>query len=107
MTIDRGVSGTTDARIYMIADPDSTSRPVLNFQRKCAGMILAGDYWYFQGFDVTGSANSFKGIQVSGSHNTLDDIMAYRNGNTGIQISRYKSTDGRSDWPSYNLIQCR
>lgn len=104
VTIDRGVSGTTDARIYMIADPDSTSRPVLNFQRKCAGMILAGDYWYFQGFDVTGSANSFKGIQVSGSHNTLDDIMAYRNGNTGIQISRYKSTDGRSDWPSYNLI---
>lgn len=104
VTIDRGVSGTTDARIYMIADPDSTSRPVLNFQRKCAGMILAGDYWYFQGFDVTGSANSLKGIQVSGSHNTLDDIMAYRNGNTGIQISRYKSTDGRSDWPSYNLI---
>lgn len=97
VTIDRGVSGTTDARIYMIADPDSTSRPVLNFQRKCAGMILAGDYWYFQGFDVTGSANSLKGIQVSGSHNTLDDIMAYRNGNTGIQISRYKSTDGRSD----------
>lgn len=104
VTIDRGVSGTTDARIYMIADPDSASRPVLNFQRKCAGMILAGDYWYFQGFDVTGSANSLKGIQVSGSHNTLDDIMAYRNGNTGIQISRYKSTDGRSDWPSYNLI---
>lgn len=104
VTIDRGVSGTTDARIYMIADPDSTSRPVLNFQRKCAGMILAGDYWYFQGFDVTGSANSLKGIQVSGSHNTLDDIMVYRNGNTGIQISRYKSTDGRSDWPSYNLI---
>ena len=34
VTIDRGVSGTTDARIYMIADPDSTSRPVLNFQRK-------------------------------------------------------------------------
>ena len=26
VTIDRGVSGTTDARIYMIADPDSTSR---------------------------------------------------------------------------------
>ena len=104
VTIDRGVNGTADARIYMIADPDSTSRPVLNFQRKCAGMILAGDYWYFQGFDVTGSANSLKGIQVSGSHNTLDDIMAYKNGNTGIQISRYKSTDGRSDWPSYNLI---
>lgn len=104
VTIDRGVSGTTDARIYMIADPDSTSRPVLNFQRKCAGMILAGDYWYFQGFDVTRSANAQKGIQVSGSYNTVDNVMTYRNGNTGLQISRYKSTDNWEDWPSHNLI---
>ena len=37
------------------------------FPEKCAGMILAGDYWYFQGFDVTGSANSLKysGIRQS------------------------------------------
>lgn len=102
--VERGVNGTADAKIYMIADPEAATRPVLDFQGRCAGMILAGDYWYFQGFDVTRSANAQKGIQVSGSHNTLDDIMAYRNGNTGIQISRYKSTDGRSDWPSYNLI---
>ena len=55
------------------------------FPEKMCRMILAGDYWYFQGFDVTGSVNSLKGIQVSGSHNTLDDIMAYRNGNTGFR----------------------
>ena len=104
VTIDRGVSGTTDARIYMIADPDSTSRPVLNFQRKCAGMILAGDYWYFQGFDVTGSADAQKGIQVSGNHNILDRIKAYKNGNTGIQISRYLGTDQFNQWPAHNTI---
>lgn len=104
VTIDRGVSGTTDARIYMIADPDSTSRPVLDFQGRCAGIILAGDYWYFQGFDVTRSANAQKGIQVSGSYNTVDNVMTYKNGNTGLQISRYKSTDNWEDWPSHNLM---
>lgn len=44
----------------MIADPEAATRPVLDFQGRCAGMILAGDYWYFQGFDVTRSANAQK-----------------------------------------------
>ena len=90
--------------IYMIADPDATTRPVFDFGGNCAGMILAGDYWYFQGFDVTRSADAQKGIQVSGNHNTLDRIQAYRNGNTGIQISRYLGTDRFDQWPSDNLI---
>lgn len=102
--VERGVNGTADAKIYMIADPEAATRPVLDFQGRCAGMILAGDYWYFQGFDVTRSANSQKGIQVSGSYNTVDNVMTYRNGNTGLQISRYKSTDNWEDWPSHNLI---
>lgn len=104
VVVDRGVNGTADAKIYMIADPEGTTRPVLDFQDKCAGMILAGDYWYFQGFDVTRSANAQKGIQVSGSYNTVDNVMTYKNGNTGLQISRYKSTDNWEDWPSHNLI---
>lgn len=104
VVVDRGINGTAEARIYMIADPKASTRPVLDFQEKCAGMILAGDYWYFQGFDVTRSANAQKGIQVSGSHNILDNLKAYKNGNTGVQISRYKSTDSWEDWPSDNLI---
>lgn len=104
VVVDRGINGTAEARIYMIADPKAATRPVLDFQEKCAGMILAGDYWYFQGFDVTRSANAQKGIQVSGSHNILDNLKAYKNGNTGVQISRYKSTDSWEDWPSDNLI---
>lgn len=76
--VERGINGTADAMIYMIADPEAGSRPVLDFGGKCAGMILAGDYWYFQGFDVTRSADAQKGIQVSGNHNILDQIKAYK-----------------------------
>lgn len=103
VVVERGINGTPDSKIFMVGDT-STTRPVLNFNGKCAGMVIAGDYWYFKDFDVTGSADAQKGIQVSGSYNTLDQINAYKNGNTGIQISRYKSTDTYENWPSDNLI---
>ena len=102
--VERGINGTADAMIYMVADPEAGSRPVFDFGGKCAGMILAGDYWYFQGFDVTRSADAQKGIQVSGNHNILDRIKTYKNGNTGIQISRYLGTDQFNQWPAHNTI---
>ena len=103
--VNRGVNGTEDNMIYMIADPEASSRPVFNFQKASAGFIFAGDYWYIQGFDVTNSANKNKAVQVSGNHNTLDRIDAYYNGDTGIQISRLLATDvDKSMWPSYNTI---
>ena len=102
--VERGINGTADAMIYIIADPEAGSRPVFDFGGKCAGMILAGDYWYFQGFDVTRSADAQKGIQVSGNHKILDRIKAYKNGNTGIQISRYLGTDQFNQWPAHNTI---
>ena len=83
--VERGINGTADNMIYMVADPEASSRPVFDFGDKCAGMVLAGDYWYFKGFDVTGSADAQKGIQVAGDHNTLDQIETYRNGNTLYQ----------------------
>lgn len=102
--VQRGIDGTAENMIYMIADPDAKTRPVFDFGGYCAGMIFAGDYWYFKGFDVTNSADAQKGIQVSGNYNVLDQINAYKNGNTGIQISRYLGTDLYEDWPAYNLI---
>ena len=102
--IERGVNGTADLPIQMVADPEASSRPVLDFQQMCAGMVLAGDYWYFQGFDVTNSADKQKGIQLSGKHCTMDNINAYHNGNTGLQISRYLTTDEYDMWPAYDLI---
>jgi len=102
--IERGVNGTADLPIQMVADPEASSRPVLDFKQMCAGMVLAGDYWYFQGFDVTNSADKQKGIQLSGKHCTMDNINTYHNGNTGLQISRYLTTDEYDMWPAYDLI---
>jgi len=104
LKIERGINGTADQMIYMVADPDAKTRPVIDFQGLCTGMTIGGDYWYFKGFDVTGSADGQKGLQVSGSHNTLDQIETYHNGNTGLQISRLNVTDTYAEWPSYNLI---
>ena len=104
LKIQRGMDGTADAPIKMIADPEAKSRPVLDFQKLCAGIVHGGDYWYFYGFDVTRSADMQKGFQVSGNYNVLDNIHTYYNGNTGIQISRYTGTDLFPDWPAHNLI---
>lgn len=101
---ERGTDGTADQMIYLIADPESSLRPVFDFNHACAGMVFAGNYWYLQGFDVTNSKDALKGLQISGSHCTLDAVNAYKNGSTGIQISRYLSTDTREYWPAYNLI---
>ncbi len=104
LRIERGINGTEAAMIRLIADPEAETRPVLDFQELSAGIVHGGDWWYFEGFDVTRSANAQKGFHVSGDHNVLDNINTYNNGNTGIQISRYSSSDLFPDWPSYNLI---
>lgn len=104
LKIQRGMDGKEGAMIKLIADPEASTRPVLDFQGLYAGFTIGGDYWYFQGFDVTGSLNMQKGIQVSGNHNVLDQIHTYYNGNTGIQLTRLTGTDLYEDWPSYNLI---
>ncbi len=105
LKIDRGIDGTADAPIRMVADPEAKTRPVIDFGGEGFGFTHGGNYWYFEGFDVTGSAGGQKGFQISGNYNTLVDIHAYRNGNTGIQISRYSGTDYTIEhWPSYNLV---
>ena len=104
LRIPHGIDGTAEQPIRLIAAPDAANRPVLDFQRLCAGIIHGGDYWHFEGFDVTNAANGQKGFQVSGHYNTLENLHTYHNGNTGIQISRYAGSDPVSDWPSHNLI---
>ena len=102
--IERGIDGTKDKRIYLLVDPDAKSRPVFDFGGKCEGVILAGDYWYLKGFDVTRSENGKDGIRVCGEYNVLEQMNTYKNGNTGIQISRYLGSDLWDNWPRYNLI---
>lgn len=103
ISIARGINGEEGKMIYMMADPEATERPVFDFQKRVTGMTLGGDYWYFKGFDVTGSLDGQKGIQLSGSHNVLDQINTYKNGNTGIQVSG-SGNDTYKYWPSYNYI---
>ena len=99
--------GTSRNNITMKADPQAQERPVLNFGQNTikndTAFTMAGNYWYFQGFDVMGSRDGQKGILLGGSHNILNDVRTYLNGNTGLQVARYANY-GREDWPSYNTI---
>ncbi len=104
LRIPHGIDGTAEAPIRMIADPNAATRPVLDFKGLTAGIVHGGDYWYFEGFDVTGATNGQKGFQVSGHYNVLENIHTYHNGNSGIQISRFAGSDPVSEWPSHNLI---
>lgn len=104
--IQRGIDGTEEKPIRMVADPGAKTRPVLDFQQLSVGVVHGGDWWFFYGFDVTHTQDATKGFQISGNHNVLDNIHAYHNGDTGIQISRlsgYTDLD-MSAWPAYNLI---
>ena len=105
LRIERGINGTEENPIRMIADPEAKTRPVLDFVHMGNGITHGGNWWYFYGFDVTNSLDGNKGFQVSGNNNVLDQIHAYYNGNTGIQISRYHVADLTIDqWPANNLI---
>ncbi|WP_029231973.1 pectinesterase family protein [Butyrivibrio sp. VCB2006] len=101
VTVERGIDGTPSKPIKLVTEG---GRAIFDFNKKCAGFIFAGDYWYVNGIDCTHSGNSLKGIQVSGSHITIEDVRTYENGNTGLQVSRYLGSDDRSEWPSYDLI---
>ena len=103
LTIARGINGTADASIRMIADPSATTRPVIDFMQAAAGFTAWGDYWYFRGFDITRSIDGQKGMQLSGNHCVLDQMEFYNNGNTGLQLSG-ASTETIDKWPSNNLI---
>ena len=104
MTIDNSINGTAEQPIRLIPDPDATTRPVLDFQGIGGGLVASGDYWYFEGFDVTNSLNGKPGFHLSGSNCVIENVNAYHNGNSGIQLSRAKGTDLPSEWPSNNLI---
>ena len=48
--VERGVNGTADKPIQMVADTEASSRPVFDFGRDYVQVwYLAGDYWYYPG----------------------------------------------------------
>ena len=105
LRIERGINGTEENPIRLIADPEAKTRPVIDFKGMGSGITHGGNWWYFYGFDVTNTYDGYKGIQVSGNNNVFDQINTYYNGNTGLQISRYHVADLTIDtWPANNLI---
>lgn len=104
--IERGMDGEKNSLIYMIADPDAKTRPVLDAEGRAIEIIKdGGDYWYFQGFDVCNTGGKKPGFRVAGSNCVLDDITAYHNTDTGIFIKAYRdSSDSKDKWPANNLI---
>lgn len=104
LTIEQGHDGTSNEPVFLISDPENTKRPILNFQKKSAGIVLSADNWHLEGFDCTGSAANEYGVHLTGSHNTLECLEVYRNGNTGLHISSRSLWDDVSEWPSDNLI---
>ena len=103
--IDRGIDGLESSKINLFADPDAKTRPVLNFDKKGDGVLLAGNHWHLKGFDVTNTADMKYGIYVAGSYNVIELVNTYKNGNTGINISGYNNYDSREMWPAHNLIK--
>lgn len=113
LQIPKGINGRPDIvdgketyknYIKMIGDPNSSERPVLDFNSLVAAVVTVGDYWYFKNFDVIRCKDGEKGIQVSGSYCVFDRVDTYKNGSTGLQICRASGTDTYKDWPEYNLI---
>ena len=102
ITVARGINGTADKKISMIADPDAKTRPILDFQEKGSGISLVGDYWVLKGFDITRGTSA--GLRVHGNYNLIEQVNSYYNKNTGINISTQSSTDTRDMWPTYNTV---
>lgn len=95
--------GTAEAMKYLVAAPGA--RPVVDFDKKSAGVIFSGHYWYIKGIDFARSAGNTKGFHLGGSHNVIESCRFYENGDTGLQISRTDIFEhDKSKWPSYNLI---
>lgn len=104
LVIDRGINGTSDKMISLLADSETSERPVIDFNTNGKGMVLAGNYWHLKGFDITNSKDMSPGLKVSGNNNKVELVKLLHNGNTGLSIARYQEYDTFDMWPSNNLI---
>lgn len=103
VTAQRGISGTKDNMIYMIADPEAKTRPVLDFEGNTGiGLDIVGDYWYLKGFDVTHAGSN--GLRIAGNYCVADQIHARENYSTGLAIQG-DSKYSKLLWPSNNLVK--
>ncbi|WP_416147488.1 bacterial Ig-like domain-containing protein [Salipaludibacillus sp. HK11] len=97
--------GTEEAMKYLVADPDASERPLIDFDKRSEGVVHSGNYWHVKGIDFARSAGNTKGYTIGGSHNIIENVVLYEHGDTGLQISRTDTSENdKAKWPSHNLI---
>ena len=103
VTIDRGINGTEEKPITLMAAADANTRPVLDWCDKGNGLRLNGDWWILRGFDSTNSTG--KGVHIGGNHNVAERLCTYHNYGGGLSLSRINFGESIPDWPSYNTVR--
>jgi hypothetical protein len=102
--IDLGNDGYKDNVKSLIADEGA--HPVIDFGGNGAGFYLAGNYWYVNGIEITGSSDNQPGFELGGKNCTIENVKTHDNGGTGFQVSRVSSSQEYfEDWPSNNIIK--
>lgn len=106
ITIERSNSGSSvNARKNLIAYGNEI--PVLDFSAQAfasanRGLQVFGHYWLVKGIEVKGAGDN--GIFIGGNFNRIEDVETHHNRDTGIQLGRYNSSVGFSEWPSNNEV---
>lgn len=106
ITIERNNSGSsTNARKNLVAYGNEL--PVLDFSAQAfasanRGLQVFGHYWLVKGIEVKGAGDN--GIFIGGNYNRIEDVETHHNRDTGIQLGRYNSSVGFSEWPSNNEV---
>lgn len=101
LVVQRGNDGTPEEPKTLRAAPGT--RPIMDFGSATGGMVVWGDWWYLEGFDITATPGNVKGLQIAGDHNTIVAVDTYKCGDTGLQISG-QSVDPFEKWPAHNLV---
>lgn len=106
LTVERDNSGTSaNARKSLVAYESEV--PVLDFSAQTfssanRGLQIFGHYWLVKGLVVRGAGDN--GIFIGGNSNRIEQVETYNNRDTGLQLGRYISSVGYSEWPSNNEI---
>jgi hypothetical protein len=88
-TVTISKSGSSSSRFHLIAYPDDTTRPLLDFSVMAEdsgnrGIRLSGSYWTIYGLDIYKAGDN--GMNVSGSNNIIEFCSFYENRDSGLQL---------------------
>ncbi|MCM3784188.1 right-handed parallel beta-helix repeat-containing protein [Neobacillus mesonae] len=106
ITIERNNSGASAASRKALA-AYGNEKPVLDFSAQSfnsanRGLQLFGSHWLVKGIEIKGAGDN--GLYIAGNYNRIENVEAHHNRDTGIQLGRYASTAGYSEWPAYNEV---